>query len=232
MASSSQKIHHSLREAKMSVYKECSKYAKFWGETGKFVHTFLIDSTSAIVAAMDHALVRSLLAGILDRLGIPYDDITVSAEHDLVRVDIVSSQANRLIGWHGETLQAVQQLLKSMLRTAASLDRAPLVIVDVDGYRRMQEDKVKQIAEAKADLVRRTGNRIALRPMSPYLRRVIHLHIAESPAFADLTTESMGEGEYRQIVLRLKQERPRTAAQSSEELAPVFEDDGLENLDV
>jgi spoIIIJ-associated protein len=148
------------------------------------------------------------------------------------RVDITSDDASRIIGWHGETLNSVQHLLKSIVRAQLKLERTPLIVVDVDGYRRMQEDKVKHIAEAKADFVRRTGNRIALSPMSPYFRRIVHLHVANHPDLQDLTTESVGEGDYRQIVLRMKEE-VQGGRKSGEELSPVIPaDDGLENLDV
>ena len=59
-------------------------------------------------------------------------------------------------------------------------------------------------AEAKADFVRRTGARVTLPPMSPYFRRIVHTHVAVTPSLSDLTTESVGEGDYRQIVIRLK----------------------------
>jgi spoIIIJ-associated protein len=147
-------------------------------------------------------------------------------------VEIASNDASRMIGWHGETLNSIQHILKSIIRTAEKLERTPLIVVDADGYRRMQEEKVKKIAEMKADFVRRTGNRIALSPMSPYFRRIVHLHIANTPELADLTTESVGEGDYRQIVLKLKDEK-KSKIQSGEELSPVMAaDDGLENLDI
>lgn len=150
-------------------------------------------------------------------------------EGDITRVDIESGEASRIIGWHGETLNAVQHLLKSIVRTAEKLERTPFIVVDVDGYRRMQEDKVRKIAEQKADFVRRTGSRIALSPMSPYFRRIVHTHVTNTPALQDLTTESVGEGDYRQVVLRLKDQKNP----GGEELSPVMAtDDGLENLDI
>lgn len=138
---------------------------------------------------MNAELIKSSLASVLDHLGLHHSAIVVSEEGDVTRVEITSNDASRIIGWHGETLNSVQHVLKSIVRTAEKLERTPLIIVDVDGYRRMQEDKVKKIAEAKADFVRRTGNRIALSPMSPYFRRIIHLHVANHPDMQDLTTE-------------------------------------------
>lgn len=179
---------------------------------------------------MDHSLIEKSLASLLKELNLAFDSFKISQEEDITRVEIVSTDASRIIGWHGETLNSLQHLLKSIVRSAEKLERTPFLVLDVDGYRREQEDKVRHIAEQKADFVRRTGNRIALAPMSPYFRRIVHLYVANTPTLSDLTTESVGEGDYRQIVLKLKQEKgPKTG----EELQPVFsKDDGLENLDI
>ena len=69
--------------------------------------------------------------------------------------------------------------------------------------------------------------------MSPYFRRIVHLHVANTPELSDLTTESSGDGDYRQVVLKLKNESKNN--NDGEELAPVIvesEDDGLANLDI
>lgn len=180
-------------------------------------------------------LIISTVGSILTFLGIPFTDIKVAKDGDVIRVDVVSSEASRLIGWHGETLNAVQHLAKSMIRTEQKLEKAPFIVMDTDGYRAMQEEKVCRIAEAKADFVRRTGSRVTLPPMSPYFRRIVHMHIANTPSLADLATESVGEGDYRQIVIRSKKEvvAPKPVEAVSEELSPVMSsDDGLENLDI
>jgi predicted RNA-binding protein Jag len=180
---------------------------------------------------MDTALITDIVSQLFTELDLPFRGVTVTPEGDVMRVDITSDTPSRLIGWHGETLNSVQHLAKSIVRSQAKLDRAPFLVLDVDGYRRMQEEKVRKVAEQKADFVRRTASRVALAPMSPYFRRIVHLHVSNSPDLQDLTTESIGEGEYRQIVLKLKNEK---TIKSGEELSPVIEskEDGLENLDV
>jgi len=180
---------------------------------------------------MDSALITDILGRLLQDLDLPFTGIAISEEGDIVRVDISSNEPSRIIGWHGETLNSLQHLSKSILRSLAKLERSPFLVLDVDGYRRVQEDKVRSVAEQKADFVRRTGSRVALAPMSPYFRRIVHMHVTNTPALQDLTTESVGEGEYRQVVLRSKEEK---MIKSGEELSPVIESkqDGLENLDV
>ena len=88
-------------------------------------------------------------------------------------------------------------MLKSLLRSRHSLQRAPFIVCDTDGYRLGQERKVCGIAEQKADFVRRTGSRVALPAMSPYFRRIVHTHIVTSEHLQDLTTDSAGEGDHR-----------------------------------
>jgi len=180
------------------------------------------------------SLIESTLAEILKQLNLSFGKIAVSTEEELTRVDIESDDPSRIIGWHGETLNAIQHLVKAIVRSQEKLERSPFIVLDVDGYRRAQEEKVCRIADQKADFVRRTGNRVALAPMGPYFRRIVHMHVTNTHELQDLTTESTGEGDYRQVVLRLKEEKDTDAKDEGGELSPVLEkeDDGLENLDV
>lgn len=195
---------------------------------------FSCKTNFAILAAnMNDQVVKDVVGQLLTKLELEFSDITVSEEEDFTRAEIVSGTASRIIGWHGETLNSIQHLAKSIIRQQEKLDRSPFLVLDVDGYRKSQEDKVRTIAEKKADFVRRTGSRVALAPMSPYFRRIVHLHVANTPALEDLTTESSGQGDYRQVVLKLKDE---SKAADNQELSPVMEDDGddddLGNLDI
>lgn len=180
---------------------------------------------------MESQHIKDILTSLLKELSIPFDGMTITEEEGYIRVDIASHEASRLIGWHGETLNALQHLVKVITRQKEATLPSSFIILDVDGYRRAQEERVKKMTEQKADFVRRTGNRLALVPMSPYFRRLVHLYVAGTPSLQDLTTESIGEGEYRQVVLRLKNQR--TTPKDGEELAPILaKDDGLENLDI
>ncbi len=198
-------------------------------------NTWFVAVVSLFSYPMDTKLIEETLGGLLKALDLPFESFAIAEEEGFIRIDIKSNHASRLIGWHGETLNSVQHLLKSLVRAKEKLDRAPFLVLDVDGYRRDQEEKVRVAAQRKADFVRRTGNRIALPPMSPYFRRIVHLYVSNDPGMQDLTTMSTGEGEYRQVVLRLKEEK--TSEHGEGELSPVISkeegsNDGLENLDV
>ncbi|MCK5016210.1 MAG: KH domain-containing protein [Candidatus Peribacteraceae bacterium] len=181
-------------------------------------------------------MLTEILGNLLSELKLSFSAIDISKEEDITRVDITSTEASKIIGWHGETLNSLQHLVKAIIRSKENLERSPFIVLDVDGYRKAQEDKVKKLAEQKADFVRRTGNRVALAPMSPYFRRIVHLHIAGNEEFSDLETESSGEGDYRQIILKLKDEKGKSISSAKksddEELSPVMEEDDLGNLDV
>ncbi len=188
------------------------------------------------MAALTDQLIKDTLGELLTSLSYEWENITVEKQSDATHVDIVCKEPSTLIGWHGETLNAVQHILKSMLRSMLKMERAPFLLLDTDGYRGQQEDKVRAIAARKIDFVRRTGARVALPPMNPYFRRVVHTYVASDEKLADCTTESTGEGEYRQVVIRLKDEKNRTSS-ADEELSPVMatdeEEKGVfENLDV
>ena len=117
-----------------------------------------------------------------------------------------------------------------MLRTKLGTEKSPFIVLDVDGYRLMQEDKVRKIAEAKADFVRRTGNRVTLSHESVLPSYFVHMHIANTPALADITTESMGEGDYRHVVIRPKKSAQDRVTKSCRRSCQ--KNDGLENLDI
>ena len=182
---------------------------------------------------MDQQRIKDILGQLLQHLGLSFTDIQVAEGDGFTRVDIESAAASQIIGWHGETLNSIQHLLKAIMRTQEKMDRSPFLVLDADGYRREQESRVCAVAEHKADFVRRTGSRVALPPMSPYFRRVVHLYVANTPELQDLMTISMGEGDYRQVVLCLKEKKVGKEGDEGE-LSPVIEEagDGLENLDV
>ena len=183
-------------------------------------------------------LIIQFLTELLNQLKLEFTEIKVDeSDESMIRVDIDSPKASRLIGWHGETINSLQHTLKSIIRTQKKAERSPFIVIDVDGYRRAQEEKVCRITSQKADFVREKKTRVALPPMSPYFRRVVHLFVASSEDMQDLTTESIGEGDYRQIVLKLKE----GSIEDGEELAPIIKSDekeeviseeGFDNLDI
>ncbi|MEK7563512.1 MAG: KH domain-containing protein, partial [Patescibacteria group bacterium] len=80
---------------------------------------------------MDHTLIKDILGRLLKDLDLPFKGMEVGEEGDIVRVDISSDQPSRIIGWHGETLNSLQHLVKSIARSQAKLERSPFIVLDV-----------------------------------------------------------------------------------------------------
>jgi spoIIIJ-associated protein len=92
---------------------------------------------------------------------------------------IYSSERDRLIGRHGETLDDIQFLINRILQ-ARDKD-APRIGVDVEHYRQMREDQLVTRARQIADLVKKTGRPFHLDPMNSYDRWVIHNAFKDDP---------------------------------------------------
>lgn len=118
--------------------------------------------------------------------------------NDYYYCNVIAKESSQLIGRRGRTLQSIQHLLK--LIVFKRIDKQVGLMVDVDGYRERQEQSVIEIAKRYVDKFRTTGERQPLPPMSPYFRRIVHLHLTESD-YKDLSTESEGYGNYRHVVI-------------------------------
>lgn len=152
-------------------------------------------------------LIQETLASILKNLGVAFRKFKVSHEKQpsgvtVYRIDIDSDEAATLIGYHGETIYALQHVLKTLVWKKANEN--VFIILDVDSYRKRQEESVLALAIRKVDAARKTLQEQALPPMSPYFRRIIHLALAK-PEFSDIVTESMGEGDHRAVMIKVKQ---------------------------
>jgi len=150
--------------------------------------------------------IKDIIHELLTKMDIPYSSITVELTEDekTYRVNIESENSSLLIGKHGENMQALQAIAKLIVYKKFPNNKDFSLIVDIDNYRYRQEESVIEIANRKADYVRQTGRSQSLPPMSPYFRRVVHMHLMQ-PEFDDLITESHGQGSYRQVKIRLSQ---------------------------
>lgn len=104
-----------------------------------------------------------------------------------------------LIGRRGETLAALQLLVN--LIVSHRTKRRMRIIVDAENYRQRREENLRSLALRVAQQVRNYRRSIALEAMPPHERRIVHLALADS---TDISTESIGEGEERRVVISLK----------------------------
>jgi len=147
-------------------------------------------------------LIQETLEEILHRLSTPFRKIRIEMkDNNTWRANIESEEPSLLIGHHGENIYALQNILKTII--IRKQNGTFNLVLDVDDYRKKQEENVIKMAERKVEIVRKNGTIQSLPPMSPYFRRLIHLHLA-SDNFKDIMTESVGEGEMRHLTIKPK----------------------------
>ena len=127
-------------------------------------------------------------------------DSTATVESDVkdneISFSIKGENVGKLIGFHGENLQALQYLL-SGLKTRG--EGAVRMYLDVDGYKQNRNQSIVDLALKTADQAVKIERNIHLDPMNAYVRRIVHTTLQGRD---DVTTESTGEGEKRHVVIK------------------------------
>ena len=132
-------------------------------------------------------------------------EATVTIEKDPgegeARISLIGDEAGTLIGYHGETLDALQYLATltaNKVQEESGERKYQKIVVDVENYRAKREETLRTLARRMAGKVRKYGKNITLEPMSPYERRIIHSEVQQ---ISGVTTESIGEGDARRVVI-------------------------------
>jgi spoIIIJ-associated protein len=126
-------------------------------------------------------------------------DLDVDVDGDRAAVSIVDSEEGRvprrLVGRDGEVLEALQELAR--LAVLAQTGERSRLMLDVGGHRSARRSALVARATEAVEQVRTSGERLALEPMSPFERKVVHDAVA-SLGFA---TESEGVEPHRHVVV-------------------------------
>ena len=115
-----------------------------------------------------------------------------------------------LIGKRGQTLDALQYLLGHIVNRQQ--DAFLRVKLDIGSYREKQENKLRGFARNAARRVKQSGKSLALDPMTPNERRIIHAALQRDRY---VTTHSEGEGEKRHVVITLRKDADRQKKEES-----------------
>jgi spoIIIJ-associated protein len=118
-------------------------------------------------------------------------------ENETVSLNLKIDDPSVLIGERGQTLADIQHLLKMIIRK--QIESPIYVDVDIQNYKKKKSEYLKETARIIANEVSLSRKEKILDPMTPYERRIIHAELAER---SDVTTESMGEGDDRRVVIK------------------------------
>lgn len=111
-------------------------------------------------------------------------------------LDITGDDLAVLIGRHGRTLDALQFVVSAI--TVRSMGFRYPVIVDVEGYKSRQREKLESIARSTANKAASQHRSVKMRPMTPYERRIVHIALRDDDR---VDTASEGEGSARHVVV-------------------------------
>ena len=152
---------------------------------------------------------KSVLERLLTEMGVVASVIlqakaSIEGEEGItapIALDIEGDDLGILIGRRGQTLSYLQHVVR--LIVAHQTQAWVPIIIDVEGYKRRRYEALQALAWRLAEQVKVRGVPFSLEPMSAYERRIIHLSLADHP---DVTTQSIGEGEARKVVILLKEQ--------------------------
>ena len=159
--------------------KEKQELAKVEEQTIKAVEEFVKDTLKAMNMEVE-------IASSID-------------EDGALCVDMKGEHMGILIGKRGQTLDALQYLANRVANKHQ--DGYVRVKLDTENYRARREETLKHLAKNIAHKVKRNRRSVALEPMNPYERRIIHSALQSDPY---VTTHSEGEEPYRKVVVTLK----------------------------
>ena len=123
----------------------------------------------------------------------------IKKDKNVIYVELNSPNLGFLIGYRGETLYAMQNILSAV--AGKGIENIVRVILDIEGYKAKRQKTLEDLAEKVARTVIRTRKSVKLEPMQAYERKIIHSKLQEN---SKVETNSIGEEPYRRIVISLK----------------------------
>ena len=127
-----------------------------------------------------------------------FEDLNYNIEikENNIVLELMGKDANRLIGYRGETLNALQTIITII--SNKELTGKVRVILDIAGYREKRKKVLEDLADKVSKTVLKTGRTTTLEPMPAYERKIIHSRLQNNDK---VKTFSKGEEPYRKIVI-------------------------------
>jgi spoIIIJ-associated protein len=137
------------------------------------------------------------LEGLLDAMDLP-GDLRMKVHDDHVEVEVIEIGSGALIGRRGQTLDAIQELVRCSLQR--QFQRRSRVKVDAEGYRSRRLERLLEKADEAIDAALDTGEPQRLEPMDVFERKAVHHLVAEVDG---LSSRSQGREPSRRVVIEV-----------------------------
>ena len=149
------------------------------------------------MSKLDENFVAENVREIIEKLGVSAT-AEISREDNTFFVDIASEDSSLLIGKNGANLESLQFILAVRLKTLSKEEDFE-VFVDIGGWRKQKEERLKLMAQNIAEKVSQTKQPESLYNLKAFERKVIHSALTDHP---DVTTISEGEGQDRHLIVK------------------------------
>ena len=123
----------------------------------------------------------------------------INVQNKEIYVELLGEKSSDLIGYRGDTINAMQTILSS-IGNKNTLVRVR-VLLNIANYKEKREETLKELARKLEKTVKRNGKKIILEPMNSYERKIIHTELQNSEY---VTTYSIGEEPRRKVVIEKK----------------------------
>ncbi len=143
--------------------------------------------------------IQDVAEGLLKTLGVDGTCTSSKLDDSMVSVVIEAEETGMLIGYHGETLEAIQLLLS--LAAAKKLGEFIRISVEIGDYKKNREEYLKQLVSQTKERVLEENQPMTLSDLRPWERRVVHLLLQDDE---EVVSESVGEGRERVLTISPK----------------------------
>lgn len=149
---------------------------------------------------LENSTIKNHLEEILRLVGVAHEGVEHIDDESGVRFCIKTSESHALIGQGGETLAALNHIIKRIrARGGKEEEREEMFYVDVNGYQEQLFSDIKAKAKVLAERAKSLQANIEMEPMSAYERLFVHNFLSKD---AGVKTESKGEGRNRRVVIK------------------------------
>ncbi len=156
-----------------------------------------LDAEDKEVKEVTHKL-DVFLSEIFSKIGVQASK-NIEIKNNYLYISIYGNNLNFLIGYRGETLNALQTILASVA-TRVSKEKIK-ILLDIENYRDKRTKDLEELAEKISKTVYKTKKSVTLEPMTAYERKIIHAKLQNHPY---VKTYSTGNDPYRKVVITLK----------------------------
>lgn len=149
---------------------------------------------------MTQETIKNFIETLLTKADVAFDGIELDDIDGQTVFQINSSDSAKIIGSRGETIRALNHIVKRAFEDA---EEDTHFIIDVNGYRTKKIQELKKTAKLLAERARSLKYSVEMTPMSSYERMLVHSALADEP---NIATESHGEGRDRRVVIKYQEE--------------------------